>query len=144
MRIVLAFLTLLAFLEPAAAQIVSERDLQAQRIGGRWIGRYFYAGLHAAKPPVEFEFTLQVPTAGKVTGRSSEPNSVSPFSAPFLYANIRGDIIGNALRCVATYDGTGGVTHSSSLIGTFNENWTTLIGTWRVNEEFGGRFEMRR
>jgi hypothetical protein len=144
MRIVLAFLTLLACLEPAVAQIVSERDSLAQRIGGRWVGRYFYAGPHANRPPVEFEFTLEVPAAGKVTGRSSEPNTVNLFGAPFLYANMRGEIIGNLLRCVATYDGTGGVNHSSNLVGTFNENWTTLVGTWRVNEEFGGRFEMRR
>lgn len=125
------------------AQMLNERESQAQRIGGRWLGRYYYSGRQANNPPVEFELTLDVPGQGQVTGRISEPNTFGTPGVPFLYANVHGDIVGNALRFTKTYDGTGGQTHSVSYTGTFNETWSTLVGTWRINETTG-RFDLRR
>jgi hypothetical protein len=143
-RFVLAILTLVALLAPVQAQLLNERDSQVQRIGGRWQGRFYYAGQQANNPPVEFEVTLDVPSPGQITGRTSEPNTFGTPGVPFLYANIRGEIIDNRLRFTKTYDGTGGQTHSIAYSGMFNETWTTLVGTWRINEQTQGRFDLRR
>jgi hypothetical protein len=142
-RFVLGILTIWALLLPVQAQMLNERESQAQRIGGRWLGRYYYPGKQADRPPVEFEIVLEVPVAGKVGGRMSEPNTFGTPGVPFLYANVSGDISGNVLRFIKTYDGTGGQSHSVIYIGTFNETWTTLVGSWRINETTG-RFDMRR
>lgn len=147
----LGILVSLALLGPARAadrpvelaQMLNERESQAERIGGRWLGRYYYSGEQAKNPPVEFELMIEVPVAGKVGGRISEPNTFGTQGVPFLYANVRGEIVGNVLRFIKTYDGTGGQTHSVSYTGTFNETWTTLVGTWRINETTG-RFDLRR
>lgn len=136
-------LTLVALIVPAQAQLLNERQSQAERIGGRWLGRYYYSGQQASNPPVEFELMLEVPAAGRVSGRMSEPNTFGTPGVPFLYANIRGEIVENRLRFTKTYDGTGGQTHSVAYSGTFNETWTTLVGTWRINEATG-RFDLRR
>lgn len=137
-------LAAMALLAPVQAQLLNERDSQAQRIGGRWLGRYYYAGQQANNPPVEFEVTLEVPAAGQITGRTSEPNTFGKPGVPFLYANILGEIVDNRLRFTKTYDGTGGQTHSVAYSGMFNESWTTLVGTWRINDQTQGRFDLRR
>jgi hypothetical protein len=142
-RVLLGLLTVLVLLVPVQAQMLNERDSQAERLGGGWIGRYYYSGQQANNPPVEFELMLEVPAAGQVTGRTTEPNTFGTPGVPFLYANVRGEIVGNVLRFTKTYDGTGGQTHSVSYDGTFNETWTTLVGTWRINDTTG-RFDMRR
>ena len=143
MRFVLGILTLVALLAPVQAQLLNERDSQVQRIGGRWQGRYYYAGQQGNNPPVEFEAMLEVPAPGQITGRTSEPNTFGTPGVPFLYANIRGEIVDNRLRFIKTYDGTGGQTHSVAYSGMFNETWTTLVGTWRINDQTG-RFDLRR
>ncbi|MBX3501250.1 MAG: hypothetical protein KF889_17565 [Alphaproteobacteria bacterium] len=143
MRYLLAILALAACIAPAQAQLLNERESQAERIGGRWLGRYYYSGQQANKPPVEFEMTIEVPVAGKVGGRISEPSTFGTAGVPFLYANVSGDISGNMLRFIKTYDGTGGQSHSVSYSGVFNETWTTLVGTWRLGDATG-RFDLRR
>ncbi|MGE0420975.1 MAG: hypothetical protein AB7O88_01845 [Reyranellaceae bacterium] len=143
MRLLPAILTLMALLAPVQAQMLNERESQAERIGGRWLGRYYYSGQQADRPPVEFELTLEVPAAGQVTGRMSEPNTFGKPGVPFLYAHVRGEIVDNHLRFIKTYDGTGGQTHSVAYSGTFNASWTTMVGTWRINDTTG-RFDLRR
>ena len=90
------------------------------------------------------DFTMDLSTSGtQFTGRSTEPNTFGHAGARFLYANIRGEVVGNVVRYVKTYDGTGGQSHSINYTGRFNSAWSEVVGTWRIGTA-SGYFELRR
>ena len=126
------------------AQITNQREAQAQRIGGRWIGHYYYAGQQANRAPVEFEMEVDVVAPGQFRARICEPNTFGTRGVPFLYANVSGEITDQGLRFTKTYDGTGGQNHSVLYVGTFNRGWTMMVGTWRIDDRTTGRFDLRR
>jgi hypothetical protein len=116
-----AILTTLLLL-PASGQV-------ATGLATTWQGHYFYGPRLQSVP-----FVLRITSFknGSFTGRTSEPYSgFGTLPCSQLFGNVQGQVTGNAISFVKTYDGTCGVTHSVAYSGTM-PNERTMEGTWHT------------
>ncbi len=111
------------------------------QLNGVWQGMYWGEG----NQPTGFQATLQHGANGALTGSTVETNNFSAEQIPFLLATIRGNVRGNSVTFVKTYDGTGGQTHSINYTGQIMQNGRRIVGQWQVEGSTqSGRFEMAR
>src|SRR5262249_28035534 len=107
-----------------------------------WNGAYSYAT--GNQRPVAFTFSF-APTG--CNGRSEELNTFGNKSTPKLYANLSCSVTslspGQEVIIKKTYDGTGGVSHAVTYIGTVSADLKTISGRWSINNARGS-FTMSR
>jgi hypothetical protein len=107
------------------------------RLTGSWRGRYEYSD---TRPGVDFELNMTV-SQGKITGFVSEPNTFGDKTSKNLYANLVGQISGNAIGWTKRYDGTGGQSHAVEYRGTLDRKARRIVGRWTIGAA-SGAFQM--
>jgi len=107
---------------------------------GVWHGLYSYP---AFLEPIFFVATL-IASGPTFTGATHEA-AIGQTGAPLtLFANLSGSQTGASVEFLKTYDGTGGWTHSVNYAGELNSDGSEIEGTWRIANQWSGRFLMIR
>jgi hypothetical protein len=136
---------------PAAPTVLSEKpELSSPQtapspanasIAGTWSGTYYYDT--GSRDPVAFTFYFD--SFGQ--GRSEETNTFGETSAPKLFAKLESSIgslsPGQKITITKAYDGTGGVSHSVTYIGTVSSDLMGIFGRWET-PSWRGNFTMSR
>jgi|GEM_PF-1492954 len=105
------------------------------RVEGHWTGLYYYPSVSLPVP-----FSLKLSQTGiRLTGHSQEPNTFGDDHVPMLTADWTGELIGETLELVKTYDGSGGVRHSVTYHGHLENYGTRIGGRWSIKQD-GGYF----
>ena len=107
-------------------------------LSGRWEGSYGYRD-GRAPVPMAVDFRVQ---GGELGGTSSEVNTFGDGAGP-LTADLSGNVRGNTVRFVKTYDGSGGQTHSVTYVGVLDVNAGRIRGTWSL-AQLRGVFSLDR
>ena len=110
----------------------------SQNLTGVWTGRYFYPRELA---PVSFVATL-IETAARLTGMTHEP--AGPATDAVIYATLQGQRDGNAVSFVKTYDKAALNVEPIDYSGILNGDATEIEGSWRIDENWSGKFLMIR
>jgi hypothetical protein len=110
-------------------------------IAGSWNGTYYYDA--NVNKPVTFSFYFDA--AG--SGRSEEDNTFGEKSAPKLFATLKSSasslVAGEDITIVKTYDGTGGVSHAVTYIGSVSTDLRSIFGRWET-VNWRGNFTISR
>jgi hypothetical protein len=110
-------------------------------IAGTWSGSYYYDG--NTSKPVAFSFYFDA--AGN--GRSEEDNTFGEKSAPKLFATLKRSASSLAasedITITKTYDGTGGVSHAVTYIGSVSADLRSIFGRWETTN-WRGNFTISR
>jgi hypothetical protein len=126
---------------PVAALIQTKPAPVSPNIAGTWSGTYYYDG--NANKPVAFSFYFDA--AGN--GRSEEDNTFGDKSAPKLFATLKSSVnslaAGEDITITKTYDGTGGVSHGVTYIGSVSGDLRSIFGRWET-ANWRGNFTISR
>ena len=121
--------------EPAGAQSVI-----SQNLSGDWTGGYISSD-HSDVNTFNVKLRQQ---AQALAGTVNEPNVFGDQSqALFLTSTVTGDVRGDAVQFVKTYDGSAGVSHSVRYQGKLDHTGRRIRGTYTL-EGGSGTFEMVR
>jgi hypothetical protein len=129
---------------PVRALPIASAKEGTRSLTGRWAGTYFYSSGNR----IEFRASLEE-REGNVLGRTTEPNVRIFRMSPEFFADLKGQVVGDSVRFVKTYDGTGGARHSVVYEGRLSPDGTTIEGRWSIGGCLfltlaSGPFSMRR
>ena len=109
-------------------------------VSGEWTGEYRYED--PGRDPVPMDATF-FSTAGKLGGRTDEPNTFAHPGPPDLEAEVVGELhAGGRMTFMKTYD-TGGETHSVLYVGQLDDARREITGRWRTKGATG-TFTLKR
>ena len=108
-------------------------------LSGVWDGVYKY-GPEEHMAPVYFVLNAKV-VGTHLSGSIREPNTFGDDTSTVLIARVDGEIEGESVHFIKTYDGTGGVSHSVEYQGLLDRDGVTVHGRWFIDES-SGPFEM--
>lgn len=111
----------------------------ASDLGGVWQGFYWGGG----NTQTSFQVTLRDDPGPGVSGTILETNSFGDKTSAFLLSSFQGEVSGEAVTWVKTYDGTGGQAHSVIYSGRLASP-RRIVGTWTLDSGVGGEFEIVR
>jgi TIR domain len=102
----------------------------SSNIAGTWSGTYYYDA--NSNKPVAFTFYFDATG----NGRSEEDNTFGEKSAPKLFATLKSSAsslaAGEDITITKTYDGTGGVSHAVTYIGSVSADLKSIFGRWET------------
>jgi hypothetical protein len=126
---------------PQQVAAANQTSPVSPNIAGTWTGTYYYDG-NSSKPVA---FTFYFDAAGN--GRSEEDNTFGEKSAPKLFATLKSSAsslsAGEDITITKTYDGTGGVSHGVTYIGSVSADLRSIFGRWET-ANWRGNFTLSR
>jgi hypothetical protein len=123
---------------PFAMEAVAQQS--GQSVSGTWKGGWVSA---SGEDVNTFDVSL-TQRGTRLVGTLTEVNTIGDSAtALFLTSTLTGEINGSSVRFVKTYDGSGGVSHSVSYVGTLEAGGRRIRGTFNVSGN-NGVFEMVR
>lgn len=142
-KMVMAAALAVATMAGAGAMTLYATQAEAQAsagLSGDWVGGY----ISADKSDVN-TFNVKLTQAGRsLLGTVYEVNAFGDSSrALFLTSTVTGSINGSQVRFTKTYDGSGGVSHAVSYVGTLDAGGRRIRGTYDASGTTG-TFEMVR
>jgi hypothetical protein len=133
MLVVAMATVLLALAGAGASQAQPSSDLS-----GVWQGVYWEGG--NARTP--FQATVQDEPGPAISGSIVETNTISAANVALLLATFQGQVNGDRISFVKTYDGSGGESHQVMYTGRVLSS-RHVVGTWSIGAT-SGQFEMGR
>jgi hypothetical protein len=106
----------------------------------KWAGQYDYPDGRASVP---FSLELNVSRDGHLKGHSKEPATFGNGSSPFLIADLHGNVDGDRIEFIKSYNGEGGATHSVRYQGTLSDGGQRIKGEWNI-DNYRGSFQAMR
>ena len=109
-------------------------------VTGAWIGEYRYDA--PGTDPVLMDATLTA-SAGRLSGRTTEPNTFAARGPSELGASVVGDVLaGGRIAFMKTYE-AGDVKHSVLYVGQLDARGREISGRWRT-QGITGTFKLER
>jgi hypothetical protein len=111
-----------------------------KKLTGIWHGLYSYPRFYE---PVYFVATLIAfgDTFSGTTHEAAEGRAGAPLKS---FAQLEGNLTGQAISFVKTYDGSAGRNHAINYEGTLSGDGMEIEGTWQIPHQWSGRFLMIR